>query len=101
MKKIISLILISFLLSGCSFLRPHKMDVEQGNIITPDKVSQLRIGMTEFQVLEVMGNPVFVNILSANRLDYVYTFQPGYGTRIEKRVSCLFQQGRLKEIIKT
>jgi len=101
MKKIISLVLIGFILSGCSLFRIHKRDIAQGNIITQGEVSRLHIGMTPLQVKEIMGNPVLVNIFSNERLEYVYTFQPGYGNRVEKRLICLFQYGRLREILGT
>ena len=99
MKKIISLVLMGFILSGCSFFRLHKMDVEQGNVITQDMVSQLHPGMSETQVINVMGNPTLKNIFSPNRLDYIYTFQPGYGKRVEKRVVCIFYHSRLQQVI--
>lgn len=101
MKKIISLTLIALLLSGCSFLRPHKMDVEQGNVYNQEEVSQLKPGMSQSQVKSIMGNPVLENIFDDNRLEYVYTFQPGYGKRTEKRVICIFQNSRLKEILRS
>lgn len=100
MKKIISLALMGLLLSGCSFLRPHKMDVEQGNIFSQEDISELRPGMNETQVRNIMGNPVLENIFADNRLEYVYTYQPGYGQRTEKRVICIFQNGSLKEILR-
>lgn len=100
MKKIISLVLIGCILSGCAVIRPHKKNIEQGNVITPEQVSELHKGMTESQVIEVMGNPLLTNVFSTNRLDYVYTYQPGYGDRTEKRITCIFSHGRLKEIIR-
>jgi outer membrane protein assembly factor BamE len=98
MKKIISLVLIGFILSGCSYFRLHKMDVEQGNIITPDKVNALQPGMTVAQVTDIMGNPLFVNLFAPDRMDYVYTYQPSHGDRVEKRVTCIFNNGKLKEV---
>ncbi len=101
MKKIIFLAFLASILSGCSYLRVHKMDVEQGNVITQEQVSQLKLGMTESQVIAIMGNPLLTNLFEDNRLDYIYTYQPGYGKRTEQRVSCLFQGGRLRNIVKT
>ena len=98
MKKIISLILMGCVLSGCTFFKPHKMDIEQGNIFTQADVDRLHIGMSQGEVRSIMGDPVTVNLLAANRLDYVYTFQAGNSERTQKRVSCIFQGGRLVEI---
>ena len=97
MKKLITLILMGFILSGC-FIRPHKLDIDQGNIINQENVGQLRIGMSEAEVRAIMGNPVLVNIFATNRLDYIYSFKPSYGEMRVTRVICIFQNGRLKEI---
>lgn len=99
MKKIISLTMIfSFLLlSGC-FLRVHKLDVEQGNIITQENLSKLNTGMSETQVKDIIGNPLLINIFTPERIDYVYTMQKGYQTMVVKRITLIFQNGRLTEI---
>ncbi len=98
MKKSLILILIASTLSGCSWLRPHKMDIEQGNIIMPQDTSKLRIGMTESQVQAIMGTPVLMHIFTADRMEYVYTSKKGYNKMEEKRLTCIFVHGRLREI---
>lgn len=99
MKKLISLTLIALILSSCSLFRIHKMDIEQGNIITQEKIDQLRPGMSEMQVKEIMGTPVLINMFSPNRVDYVYTLQQGYSKMQERRVTCIFRGTILKEVI--
>lgn len=76
----------------------HKIDVEQGNIITQDMVNQLHPGMTSDQVQFIMGHPVLVETFENNRSDYVYTFQPGGKSITEKRVTLMFNDGRLTSI---
>lgn len=98
MKKAISLVLIGFILSGCSPFKTHKMDIEQGNVISQEDASKLRVGMSEAQVQEFMGTPVLINTFSNDRVDYIYTFQAGYGTMNEKRIVCSFQRGILRDI---
>ena len=85
-------------LSGCSYMHIHKQDIVQGNIITPTMVSQVHHGMTIDEVKEVMGPPMLANIFSPNRIEYVYTMQPGGGTRSEQRLTCLFKNGRLVDM---
>lgn len=97
MKRIITLVLIGFFLSGCSFFQVHKMEIEQGNIISYEKIHELHRGMTQAEVKNVMGTPVLINIFAPNRYEYVYTFQPGYGKLQEKRLTCLFLHGRLSD----
>ncbi len=98
MKNIISIILIGLILSGCSIFRTHKLTIVQGNVITQEDVAQLRIGMSESQVIDVMGRPVAKSIFANNRLDYVYTVQPGYENMTETKVICTFVNGRLVNI---
>lgn len=99
MKKIISLVLMALLLSSCSYVALRKMPVEQGNVLPQDKIEQLHTGMTEAEVINLLGTPTLTNVFSPNRLDYVYTFKPGYGKEISKHVKCRFENGRLKTII--
>lgn len=98
MKKILTLVLLAGILSGCAIFYPHKNDVEQGNVITAQEVSRLHVGMSEADVKEVMGDPVAVDIFNDNRLNYVYTMKIGYKPMTSERVICVFNQGRLSEI---
>jgi outer membrane protein assembly factor BamE len=100
MKKLISLTILAFILSGCVLFHPHKQDVEQGNIITQQEVERLHTGMSEAAVREIMGDPVSLDVFSENRLSYIYTMQRGYGNMTIKRVVCVFSHGRLVEIQK-
>jgi outer membrane protein assembly factor BamE len=96
MKKIIPLTLFCVLLASCSFV--HKMDINQGNIYTQAEVSRLHSGMSTSEVKNILGTPVMVNVLSDNRLDYVYTNQPGHEEMTEKRLTCFFKNDRLVRI---
>lgn len=98
MKKIVFLILLSIIFSGCSFLRPNKMDIAQGNFITETNVKRLHLGMSQEQVKDVMGPPMLMDIFAHHRLNYVYTYQQAYGERIEKKLICIFAYGKLVEI---
>lgn len=98
MKKMLITLLVMCILSGCSFFRIHKLDIEQGNIITQEQVQRLHTGMTEAQVQSMLGQPILVNLFSPNRLDYVYSFQAQHGEIKIKRLTCLFRYGRLVEI---
>jgi outer membrane protein assembly factor BamE len=100
MKQITTLILLALILSGCAWLRPHKTDIEQGNVITQTEINQLRIGMNEYQVKQIMGAPILINIFTPNRIDYVYTSQLGHSAMNEKRITCIFYRGRLQKIEK-
>lgn len=98
MKKLILLMMMTATLSSCALFRPHKPDVDQGNVITTSEVDRLHKGMSEAAVKEIMGDPIMVNIFADNRLNYVYTMQRGYSNISIKRVVCVFEYGRLVDI---
>jgi outer membrane protein assembly factor BamE len=100
MKKLILLTMAALILSSCALFRPHKPDIEQGNIITQTEIERLHTGMSEASVRELMGDPVTVTILSDNRLNYIYTMQHGYENMTTKRIICEFSGGRLVNIIR-
>jgi outer membrane protein assembly factor BamE len=96
-KKILNLIaLLTLILSLSACI--HKVDVEQGNVITQDMINQLHPGMTSDQVQFIMGHPVLVETFENNRADYVYTFQPNGGSITKKRITLLFNGGILTNI---
>ena len=94
MKKLFIFILITCALTSCV----RKMDIEQGNIITPETVNRLHVGMTEDQVKNVMGTPMLLNTFSDNRIDYVYTFKAGHKATTEKYITLIFRNHRLQKI---
>lgn len=74
-----ALILTGFLgfatLTGCAFPGVFKLNIQQGNIVTPEMLDQLEKGMTPKQVQFVMGLPVLRQPFNSNRWEYVYTLE--------------------------
>jgi outer membrane protein assembly factor BamE len=106
MKKLLIIItcFASINLAACSFSRLHlvyKIDIQQGNVVTQDKVNQLKTGMTRSQVQFVMGTPLVIDTFHQNRWDYVYYFKPGYGKSSEQRVSLFFNKDTLASVTGT
>ena len=92
-SKLILLSLGVLLLSGCvSHLRPYKMDVRQGNYITPEMREKLRLGMTKQQVRFVMGTPMLADVFHGNRWDYRYSLAER-GTVVEQQGMTLYFAG--------
>lgn len=94
MRKLF-LIIIFLTLISCAYIRPHRIDIEQGNIITEHDFSKLRKGMSEADVREIMGNPVLINVFTPDSLDYVYRLKKGYQVVKEQKLICLFKHGKL------
>ncbi|MEO7403411.1 MAG: outer membrane protein assembly factor BamE [Burkholderiales bacterium] len=72
---------------------PFKMEVQQGNFLAQEAVSQLKPGMTREQVRFLLGSPLVVDPFRDNRWDYVYTRQPANTYRTERRQLSVFFDG--------
>lgn len=79
-------------LAGCSFPGVHKIDIQQGNVVSQDMVDQLRPGMTTRQVRFIMGTPLITDTFHSNRWDYLYSIQVAGGTRKQERISLTFDE---------
>ncbi|MEN8107058.1 MAG: outer membrane protein assembly factor BamE [Pseudomonadota bacterium] len=105
MKKLLIIItcLASLALGGCSerFHLVHKIEVQQGNVITQDMVDRLEPGMTRNQVQFVMGSPIIVDVFHQDRWEYLYYLKPGYGEVTQKRISIHFDGDSLASITGT
>lgn len=97
MKRVLTLLLITMTLSSCFLVR--KIDIEQGNVITSEKVSQVHLGMTKAQVKNIMGTPVLLNTFNDGREDYVYTIKKGNGRMKEKYIVFMFNRHNTLENI--
>jgi outer membrane protein assembly factor BamE len=76
----------------------HVPEIQQGTIITPEMVDQLKPGMTRNQVKFVMGTPTITNPFRQNRWDYIYTLNRD-GVEVQRRHLALFFEGdKLVEI---
>lgn len=93
----ITLILLSVLLASCSYLSvpvlsPYKMDIRQGNFVTPEMREKLKLGMTKHQVRYVLGTPMINDAFHGNRWDYVYRLEQ-HGKVVEKQHLILYFNG--------
>lgn len=97
-KRFLLSLAVCLLLTGC--LRPYTPSIQQGNIISQDEISQLKIGMSQDDVQYLLGQPVLQQTFASNQWDYVYTYQPKNGRTIqEQRLSLFFNNsGKLVNI---
>jgi len=79
----------------------HKIDVQQGNVITQDEVNQLKPGMSRRQVQFIMGSPMIADVFHQDRWDYIYRMQPGYGEPTSEHVTLYFRDDSLERITGT
>ena len=79
-------------------IKPYKLDVQQGNVVTSKMLLQLRPGMTKSQVRFIMGTPLIQDSFHGNRWDYVYQLREGGKLIEQRRVILDFQSDLLKTV---
>ena len=84
-------------LTGC--YPGYRMDIEQGNVVTPEQRAQLKLGMDRQEMRFILGSPLVKDPFHANRWDYVYTLRNGAtGIVDQERLSLFFENDLLIDI---
>ena len=101
-KMRIFLLFLSLLVTACSSslpsIKPYKMPIQQGNLVTSKMMMQLKPGMTKTQVRFVMGTPLINDSFHKDQWDYFYQMEKD-GAIIEKRrVILMFEKDLLAKV---
>ena len=107
----IKLIVVSLLLAACSnmsmpkldipkptVLIPHKIEIRQGNMVTPEMREKLKVGMSRLQVRSVLGTPLVNDPFHASRWDYVYSLEQEGKVIEQQRLTLYFDDDHLTRI---
>ena len=95
-------LLIALGLVGCGAtlpkIKPYKMDIQQGNVVTSKMLLKLRPGMTKSQVKFIMGTPLLIDSFRTNRWDYFYQLRQQGKIVNQRRVILDFENDLLKGV---
>jgi outer membrane protein assembly factor BamE len=99
------LFILTALLAACGSLRPsmptltpYKIEVQQGNLITPEMRDKIKIGMPSSVVRSILGNPLIMDPFHAKRWDYIYILEQSGRTVAQQRLTLYFEDDRLSRI---
>ena len=114
MRKIILLSALSLLLLSCSksyvpgipklsdindLKFVHKIDIQQGNVVTQNMLAQLEVGMDKEKVQFIMGTPIIMDTFNSHRWDYIFTYDRKREF-LSKRTITLYFEGDFLSAIK-
>jgi len=91
-------------LAACSYVpripgvTPYRMEVQQGNFISQEMVSQLKSGMSKEQVRLALGTPLLADAFHADRWDYVYWREAPDGKRESRKLVVFFAADKLVRV---
>ena len=100
-KKILASLAITFSLSGCSYLYNtfvYQIDVVQGNYIDNEKLAQVELGMTQQQIVYVLGSPMLIDQFDSSKWYYIRYIKPGGEPVQQSQILLTFEGNQLVSI---
>ena len=93
--SLLTTIIVTLTVSACSV---YKMEVQQGNALSNETVSQLRPGMSKTEVTTLLGNPLLNDSFHKDRWDYVYFSNKKGKEALRKNLTLFFRNGQLTQV---
>ena len=100
MKKNLSLLFLSILVSVLSSCSSYKLEVQQGNAVPSEAVAKLKPGMSRAEVTALLGTPLLQDSFQTNRWDYVFYISKSGKQTQRKDLILTFNGNRLTHIQK-
>jgi outer membrane protein assembly factor BamE (lipoprotein component of BamABCDE complex) len=92
------ILIILFFLTSCSYLTPHRIHIQQGNIIEQEQLNLVKLGMRKDQVQYILGTPMLLDPYHFNRWDYIHTFKKGRQDMEMSRLTLFFEDDELIKV---
>ncbi len=93
--RIFSLLL---LLSGCTNFDIHRIDIQQGNLVTQDQLAKIKPGMSRGDVRGLLGTPLLQDVYHANRWDYFFSMAPGGKVTEKHHITIFFENDKVSKV---
>jgi outer membrane protein assembly factor BamE len=97
MQRILTLALLWITVAGCT---AHRIEVQQGNILSEERLALIKPGMEQQQVRFALGSPLVQDPFHPDRWDYFYRLTAEGKEKLTYRATLHFEQGRLARMEK-
>ena len=77
---------------------PYRPDIQQGNFVSQEMLSQLKLGQTRDQVKFILGTPLLADAFHADRWDYPFYLARGNGELTTSRVTVYFKDNLVAKV---
>lgn len=96
-------VMITAFLSACAGFGVHKIDIQQGNLVTQEQLAKVKPGMSRQDVKNLLGTPLLQDVFNANRWDYLFSDERGkygpFGRDTQKfKVTVMFADEKVAKI---
>ncbi len=92
------------LMVGCAGFGVHRIDIQQGNLVTQEQVAKIKPGMSRLDVRTALGTPLLQDVFNGNRWDYYFSLDQGtkYGPfgrdKQQYKVTVLFENDKVAKV---
>jgi outer membrane protein assembly factor BamE len=94
MQKSLIYLLAVVVLTACA----HKIDIQQGNVVTEEQLAKVKTGMDAQKVRTILGTPLLTDPFHQDRWDYFFSIGKGNSVKERYRVTLFFKGRRLARI---
>jgi outer membrane protein assembly factor BamE len=93
--RALAIVLVGLILTACVY----RIDIQQGNLLDDDDISQVDLGMTRSQVQFLLGTPMVADSFHRDRWDYAYYLRRGRSPDVVQRwIIVYFENDRVTRI---
>ena len=93
--RAVSIVVAALALAACVY----RIDIQQGNLLDDEDISQVDVGMTRSQVQFLLGTPMVADSFHRDRWDYAYYFRRGRSPdAIQRWIVVYFENDRVARI---
>lgn len=79
-------------------ISPHRIDIQQGNVVTQEQLARVKPGMNRLQVRDALGSPLLTDAFHPDRWDYIFTLRQSGKPLQRRNVVLVFNGDVLKSI---
>jgi outer membrane protein assembly factor BamE len=93
--RVASLVIAVLALTACVY----RIDIQQGNLLDDEDITQVQVGMTRSQVQFLLGTPMVADSFHRDRWDYAYYLRRGRSPDVAQRwVVVHFENDRVARV---
>ena len=94
--RVASLVIAVLALTACVY----RIDIQQGNLLDDEDITQVQVGMTRSQVQFLLGTPMVSDSFHRDRWDYAYYLRRGRSPDVAQRwVVVHFENDRVARVV--
>lgn len=91
-------LILAFVLASCSFFEPHKIPIQQGNLVNQKALKNVELGMSKEQVSYLLGTPLSVDAFDPDYWIYHYSIRRDEKLVKNQRIKLRFEDDQLATI---